>query len=267
MCVGALPLHLLLISLLATLTSAGDHELIGWKGETYQGPRLRGNEVFKERDESKWVETISWEPRAFVAHNFLTKEECLALIHLGAPHMVKSAVIDSKTGKSVDSTIRTSYGTFLSRGQEEVVRKIEERIAAFAMVPIDHGEGLQILHYEEGQKYEAHYDYFHDQVNIKNGGQRIATVLMYLSDVEEGGETAFPNGKPLPSYKQRQGDLSPCAQKGASVKARRGDAMLFYSLKTDGNTDPASLHAGCPVIRGHKWSATKWMRVNEFRIS
>lgn len=44
----------------------------------------------------------------------------------------------------------------------------------------ENGEGLQILHYEVGQKYEPHYDYFLDQFNTKNGGQRIATVLMYL---------------------------------------------------------------------------------------
>ena len=32
------------------------------------------------------------------------------------------------------------------------------------------------------QKYEPHHDFFHDQVNARpeNGGQRIATVLMYL---------------------------------------------------------------------------------------
>lgn len=44
----------------------------------------------------------------------------------------------------------------------------------------DHGEGLQVLHYEVGQKYEPHFDYFLDKFNTKNGGQRIATVLMYL---------------------------------------------------------------------------------------
>uniref|UniRef100_A0A7S0QZW0 procollagen-proline 4-dioxygenase n=1 Tax=Pyramimonas obovata TaxID=1411642 RepID=A0A7S0QZW0_9CHLO len=270
MCAGALPLRVLLLSFLAPLISAAEEKLIGWKGETYQGPKLRGNDVFKERDEQVWVETIAWEPRAFIAHNFLSKEECLQMIHLGAPHMVKSSVIDSKTGRSVDSKIRTSYGMFLPRGKDEFTKKIEERIAAFAMVPIDHGEGIQILHYEAGQKYEAHYDYFHDQFNVVNGGQRIATVLMYLSDVEEGGETGFPIGKPIPSYRaaqEREGSLSPCAQKGAAVKPRRGDALLFYSLKTDGNTDPASLHAGCPVIRGDKWSATKWMRVNEFKVT
>lgn len=44
----------------------------------------------------------------------------------------------------------------------------------------EHGEGLQILHYEVGQKYEPHFDYFADEFNTKNGGQRMATVLMYL---------------------------------------------------------------------------------------
>lgn len=44
----------------------------------------------------------------------------------------------------------------------------------------EQGEGLQVLQYRESEKYEAHYDYFHDAFNTKNGGQRIATVLMYL---------------------------------------------------------------------------------------
>ena len=44
----------------------------------------------------------------------------------------------------------------------------------------DHGEGLQVLYYEEGQKYDPHYDYFVDEFNTKNGGQRMATMLLYL---------------------------------------------------------------------------------------
>lgn len=44
----------------------------------------------------------------------------------------------------------------------------------------EHGEGLQVLHYEVGQKYEPHFDYFLDEYNTKNGGQRMATLLMYL---------------------------------------------------------------------------------------
>lgn len=59
----------------------------------------------------------------------------------------------------------------------------------------ENGEDIQVLRYEEGQKYEPHYDYFSDKVNIVRGGHRLATVLMYLSDVEKGGETVFPEAE------------------------------------------------------------------------
>lgn len=49
-----------------------------------------------------------------------------------------------------------------------------------------------------------------------------------------------------------------------TVKPRRGDALLFFSLHTNAIPDPVSLHSGCPVIEGEKWSATKWIHVDSF---
>ncbi|XP_006648159.1 probable prolyl 4-hydroxylase 3 [Oryza brachyantha] len=214
---------------------------------------------------AQWTEVISWEPRAFVYHNFLSKEECDYLIGLAKPHMVKSTVVDSTTGKSKDSRVRTSSGMFLQRGRDKVIRAIEKRIADYTFIPMEHGEGLQVLHYEVGQKYEPHFDYFLDEYNTKNGGQRMATLLMYLSDVEEGGETIFPdanvNSSSLPWYNE----LSECARKGLAVKPKMGDALLFWSMKPDATLDPLSLHGGCPVIKGNKWSSTKWMHVHEYK--
>eukprot|EP01018_Ginkgo_biloba_P017841 Gb_02141 [translate_table: standard] len=218
-------------------------------------------------DEPKqWLEVLSWEPRAFLYHNFMTKDECEYLINIGRPRMVKSAVVDSKTGKSLDSRVRTSSGTFLSRGQDKVVKAIEKRIADFTFIPIEHGEGIQILHYEVGQKYDPHYDYFFDSYNTKNGGQRIATVLMYLSDVEKGGETVFPAFKVNSSSVPWWDELSECAKSGFSVRPRMGDALLFWSMRPDASLDPSSLHGGCPVIQGDKWSATKWLHLNEYKV-
>ncbi|XVE82426.1 hypothetical protein DITRI_Ditri16bG0003900 [Diplodiscus trichospermus] len=214
----------------------------------------------------QWVEVISWEPRAFIYHNFLSKEECEYLIELAKPHMEKSTVVDSKTGKSKDSRVRTSSGTFLRRGRDKIIRNIEKRISDFTFIPVEHGEGLQILHYEVGQKYEPHYDYFLDEFNTKNGGQRIATVLMYLSDVEEGGETVFPAAKGNISAVPWWNELSECGKGGLSVKPKMGDALLFWSMKPDATLDPSSLHGGCPVISGNKWSSTKWIRVNEYKV-
>ncbi|XP_050380187.1 probable prolyl 4-hydroxylase 10 [Argentina anserina] len=219
-----------------------------------------------DRSKEQWVEVISWEPRAFVYHNFLTQQECNYLIDLAKPHMEKSTVVDSETGKSKDSRVRTSSGTFLARGRDKIIRNIEKKIANFTFLPVEHGEGLQVLHYEVGQKYEPHFDYFQDEFNTKNGGQRIATVLMYLSDVEEGGETVFPNAKGNISSVPWWDELSECGKKGLSVKPKMGDALLFWSMNPDATLDPSSLHGGCPVIRGNKWSSTKWIRVDEYKV-
>ncbi|KAL9144538.1 hypothetical protein ABFS82_14G302300 [Erythranthe guttata] len=214
----------------------------------------------------QWTEVLSWEPRAFVYHNFLSKEECEYLINLARPHMVKSTVVDSKTGKSKDSRVRTSSGMFLRRGRDKVIKDIEKRIADYTFIPAEHGEGLQVLHYEVGQKYEPHYDYFLDDFNTKNGGQRIATVLMYLSDVEEGGETIFPAAKGNFSTVPGWNEKSECAKRGLAVKPKMGDALLFWSMRPDATLDPTSLHGGCPVIVGNKWSSTKWMHVGEYKV-
>lgn len=65
---------------------------------------------------------------------------------------------------------------------------------------LDRGRSLlQILHYQFGERYEPHWDYFVDPVNAVNGGQRLATMLIYLSDVEEGGETVFPSSEEKPA--------------------------------------------------------------------
>ena len=93
-------------------------------------------------------------------------------------------------------------------------------------IPEENGEGMQVLHYVNGQKYEPHHDYFHDTVNPQksNGGQRVATMLMYLTTVEEGGETVFPN-----SAEKVEGEQwSECARRGMAVKTQKGDALLFF---------------------------------------
>ncbi|CAL9071265.1 unnamed protein product [Musa textilis] len=213
----------------------------------------------------QWTEVISWEPRAFVYHNFLSKEECEYIIQLAKPHMKKSTVVNSTTGGSEDSSVRTSSGMFLQRGRDKIIRSIEKRIADYTFIPVEHGEGLQVLHYEVGQKYEPHLDYFADEFNTKNGGQRIATFLMYLSDVEEGGETVFPNAKVNSSSLPGYNELSDCGKAGLALKPKMGDALLFWSMKPDATMDPLSLHGACPVIKGNKWSAPKWMRLHEYK--
>ena len=74
------------------------------------------------------------------------------------------------------------------------MRLVKSRNCSFGS---DNGEPIQILRYENGQQYVPHFDFFQDPVNVAAGGHRIATVLMYLSNVERGGETVFPDSPVL----------------------------------------------------------------------
>ncbi|KAJ0981623.1 hypothetical protein J5N97_009878 [Dioscorea zingiberensis] len=209
------------------------------------------------------VTQLSWIPRAFLYKRLLSDEECDHLIMLAKDKLEKSMVADNDSGKSVMSEVRTSSGMFLEKHQDEVVSRIERRLAAWTFLPEENGESIQILHYENGQKYEPHFDYFHDKANQELGGHRIATVLMYLSNVAKGGETIFPNSEG--KLTQPKDDTwSDCAKNGYAVKAEKGDALLFFSLHPDASTDASSLHGSCPVIEGEKWSATKWIHVRSF---
>ncbi|GAA0158848.1 protein modifying enzyme [Lithospermum erythrorhizon] len=201
-------------------------------------------------------EIISWAPRIILFHNFLSSEECDYLRGLAKPRLHTSTVVDTATGKAIKSNVRTSSGMFLNPEERKypIIQAIEKRISVYSQIPIENGELIQVLRYDKDQFYRAHHDYFSDTFNIKRGGQRVATMLMYLNDNVEGGETYFPLAG---------SDECSCGGKlvkGVCVKPNKGDAVLFWSMGLDGQSDPKSIHGGCEVLSGEKWSATKWMR-------
>ena len=103
---------------------------------------------------------------------------------------------------------------------------------------------------------------------------------MFLSEVEEGGETVFPlkatwadpqAEKAAAGFSQVRrlrcaavfakrltARCTQCAKRGPSIKPRTGDAILFWDMSLTGKEDESSMHASCPVIKGEKWTATKW---------
>ena len=186
------------------------------------------------------------EPPLRVLEGILGDTECAELIELARPRLQRALTVDDEGNQQVDQR-RTSEGMFFTLGELPLIRQIEQRLAGLLEVPASHGEGLQILHYLPGQEYEPHFDWFDPELPgfqgiTRAGGQRIASVVMYLNTPEQGGGTAFP-------------------ELGLTVTARRGAAVYFAY---EGG-DPSSLHAGLPVIRGEKWIATKWLRERPYR--
>jgi prolyl 4-hydroxylase len=185
-------------------------------------------------------------PALRVLENILSAEECDELIELARPRLQRALTVDSEGRHQVDQR-RTSEGMFFTLNEVPLVGRIEQRLATLLGVPASHGEGLQILHYLPGQEYEPHFDWFDPEqpgygAITAVGGQRIASVVMYLNTPAQGGGTAFP-------------------EIGLIVTARRGAAVYFAY---EGG-DQSSLHAGLPVLQGEKWIATKWLRERPYK--
>ncbi|MDQ0229012.1 2OG-Fe(II) oxygenase [Metabacillus malikii] len=172
------------------------------------------------------------EPLIVILGNVLSNEECDELIQLS-----KDKLKRSKVGNSRDvHELRTSSSMFFDDGHHELVERIDKRLAQIMNIPVEHSEGLQVLHYEVGQEFKAHHDYF-----VAAENTRISTIVMYLSDVEHGGETYFP-------------------KLNLTISPQKGMAVYFEYFYNDKTINELTLHGGAPVIVGDKWAATQWMR-------
>ena len=188
-------------------------------------------------------------PRVVVFGGLLSDAECDALIAAAKPRMSRSMTVANKTGGEEINADRTSQGMFFQRGETELVRRIEARIARLLNWPVENGEGMQVLQYVPGTEYKPHFDYFDPDepgtaTILKRGGQRVGTVVMYLNEPEKGGGTTFPNVF-------------------FEVAPKRGNAVFFSYERPHPGTK--TLHGGAPVIAGEKWIATKWLREGEFQ--
>jgi prolyl 4-hydroxylase len=188
------------------------------------------------------------QPQVLLFGNLLSHDECDDLVALAAPRMARSETVDHHTGGSEVNAARTSEGMFFERGETPLIERIEARIAALLHWPVDKGEGLQVLRYRPGAQYEPHFDYFDPAQPgtpevLRRGGQRLATLIMYLNTPERGGATIFP-------------DLR------LQVAPTKGCAVFFSYDRPHEST--GTLHGGSPVVEGEKWVATKWLREGVF---
>lgn len=197
-----------------------------------------GNKLITADKEIHIVGKIE-EPLILILENVLSNTECDELIELAKDRMQRA-----KTGKShAVSEIRTNSSMFFEESENELIRTIETRVSELMNIPVTHAEPLQILHYQAGEQYQPHYDYF-TSGNVENN--RISTLVMYLNDVEEGGETHFPSLR-------------------FTVTPKKGSAVYFEYFYNDTHLNELTLHGGNPVTVGEKWVATQWMRRQRHR--
>lgn len=185
-------------------------------------------------------EPLSESPRVTLFRNLFTPEECAYVRSVNEGEFRPALVFDSQR-RLVRNVIRTSdEATINWMIEDPAVHALNRRLAAVSGTAPEQGEAVQVLRYQPGQEYRAHYD---SQPGAAN--QRVLTALVYLNDDYEGGETAF-------------------VRTGLKVRAARGDAIVFANTLPDGRRDEASEHAGLPVTRGTKYLLSRWIRARRW---
>lgn len=191
------------------------------------------------------------QPVVAVFDGLLSEQECDELIRLSRVKLQRSTIVDPQSGHERFIDARSSHGTFFAINETAFIAGIDGRISELLRWPVENGEGLQILNYRVGGEYKTHFDFFPpgdpgSSAHLAKGGQRVSSLVIYLNDVQQGGETIFP-------------------EIHLSVVPRKGSAVYFEYCNERGQVDARTLHGGKPVLAGEKWIATKWMRQRPYR--
>jgi len=194
------------------------------------------------------LEVLSQAPRIAVSQQFLSPQTCDWLIRLARPLLRRAELVDGITGQVREDADRTNRAAEFSPAQtDQVLASVRSRIAAMAQVSEPALDWSQVLHYEVGQQFRQHYDFFDVSVpayarEVATSGQRALTVLIYLNDDYEGGHTAFP-------------------RLGRAFRGAKGDALVFWNVQENGAPDERTLHIGTAPTKGEKWLFSQWIRV------
>ena len=197
------------------------------------------------------VTMFSADPILYVVNDFLSNDECEAFIDASKGKLKPSTVISPD--KHIQHESRSSENCWIEHSANDIVHEVSKRFSILVQMPIRNAEQYQLVYYKKGAQYKPHFDSFDYKTadgkkNWEPGGQRMITVIAYLNDVEEGGETGFP-------------------ELGINIPPNKGDAVVFHNtLPDDAAThpriNPRSLHGGMPVHKGEKWMVNLWFREN-----
>ncbi|KAM6222931.1 prolyl 4-hydroxylase subunit alpha-2 [Rhynchocyon petersi] len=159
----------------------------------------------------------------------------------GVKLLARATVRDPKTGVLTVASYRVSKSSWLEEDDDPVVAQVNRRMQHITGLTVTTAELLQVANYGLGGQYEPHFDFSRRPFDsgLKTEGNRLATFLNYMSDVEAGGATVFP-------------DL------GAAIWPKKGTAVFWYNLLRSGEGDYRTRHAACPVLVGCKWVSNKW---------
>ncbi len=186
------------------------------------------------------------DPSIEVVEGFLAADVCDWLAARAGGRLEPAVVLDSNMRPVSSRTRSNSSASFALVDMDLVMMLVWERVAAGWGLTLSAMEGPQVLHYAVGEAFAPHEDFLYPEIpaqaaDIVRRGQRARTLLVYLNDGFEGGETDFP-------------------KLGVRFKGRKGDALTFVNVLADGSPDWRTRHAGLAPTSGEKWLLSQWIR-------
>ncbi|CAF3085859.1 unnamed protein product [Rotaria socialis] len=196
-------------------------------------------------------EQVLDEPGIFLFHDVVSDSDIEKIKALAVPRLQRALIRNAATNTMTPADYRISKSTWLRDEDSPVIARLSQLISALTNLTMETAEEIHVVNYGVGGYYSPHLDFYHKWENpayFRKAGNRIATWMTYMSDVERGGATVFP--------------LS-----GGHVVPKKGSTVFWYNLNASGEADYRTLHAACPVLIGNKWVATKWIHEygQEFR--
>lgn len=183
-------------------------------------------------------------PRILLFREAMYPSEINIIKSMAQPRLKRATVQNYKTGELEVANYRISKSAWLKESEHPIVGKLSRRIEDMTSLTTETAEELQVVNYGIGGHYEPHYDFARkEEVNAFKSlgtGNRIATVLFYMSNVSQGGATVFTSL-----------DLA--------LWPEEGTAAFWYNLHSSGGGDYFTRHAACPILQGSKWVSNKWL--------
>jgi len=191
-------------------------------------------------------------PWVVVLDEFLTLEECEGVLAVGAKNLKRSVDAGEMTTdgkfKKITTDKRTSENSWCLDDcyRSDTVQQVNRKMTEVTGIPQENFEYLQVLRYMPGQYYAQHHDYIPGHVHLPIG-PRVYTFFLYLSEVEEGGETRFN-------------------KLGIKVKPKPGRAVIWPSVYSNNPfaKDARTDHEAMPVKKGVKFGANAWIHMFNF---
>lgn len=213
------------------------------KGTNHYGKLLHAN-----------VEQIFHNPDAFLLREMVDEQDILHFKKLAREHLTTATIHNPVTGLQETADYRITQSSWFDINSDPYIRKMVSKLRVATGLTLKSSEDLQLANYGIGGYYDNHFDFAtRTEKSYKNEltkakGNRLATYLLYMSDVTIGGRTGFD-------------------RLGISVAPSKGDALFWYNLLKDTTGDARTRHIACPVALGTKWVGNFWIRTKGEELS